>query len=102
MPAWGWDWAYAAPLLPPWWPTSPAPLVGETYGIFNTARMSGVVIGPIVAGLAADMQGIKGALYAFTLIALTVTLIAVAIRGRRRTLKEDPESAPDEDGIGQG
>jgi DHA1 family multidrug resistance protein-like MFS transporter len=63
---------------------------GETYGIFNTARMSGVVIGPIVAGLAADMQGIKGALYAFTLIALTVTLIAVAIRER----EEDPEGGP--------
>ncbi len=70
---------------------------GETYGIFNTARMSGVVIGPIVAGLAADMQGIKGALYAFTLIALAVTLAAVAIREQ----EEDPESAPDEDGIGQ-
>jgi hypothetical protein len=52
--------------------------------------MSGVVIGPIVAGLAADMQGIKGALYAFTLIALTVTLIAVAIRER----EEDPEGGP--------
>ncbi len=53
---------------------------GETYGIFNTARMSGVVVGPIVAGLAADIQGIDGALYAFTLIALAVTLGAVAIR----------------------
>lgn len=53
---------------------------GEIYGIFNTARMSGVVVGPIVAGLAADMQGIDGALYAFTLIALAVTLGAAAIR----------------------
>ncbi len=53
---------------------------GETYGIFNTARMSGVVVGPIVAGLAADMEGIEGALYAFTLIALVVTIGAVAIR----------------------
>jgi len=53
---------------------------GEIYGIFNTARMSGVVVGPIVAGIAADMQGIEGALYAFTLIALAVTLGAFAIR----------------------
>ena len=53
---------------------------GEIYGIFNTARMSGVVVGPIIAGLAADMQGIDGALYAFTLIALAVTMGAFAIR----------------------
>jgi len=39
-----------------------------------------VVVGPIVAGLAADLQGIEGALYAFTLIALAVTLVAFAIR----------------------
>jgi len=53
---------------------------GEIYGIFNTARMSGVVVGPIVAGLAADMQGIDGALYAFTLIALAVTVGAIAVQ----------------------
>lgn len=65
---------------------------GEIYGIFNTARMSGVVVGPIVAGLAADMQGIDGALYAFTLIALVVTLGATAIKEARVDPSCDIES----------
>ena len=38
---------------------------GEIFGIFNTARMSGVVIGPLIAGLTADLYGVEGAIYAF-------------------------------------
>jgi DHA1 family multidrug resistance protein-like MFS transporter len=53
---------------------------GEIFGIFNTARMMGVVIGPLVAGLTADMYGINGAIVAFTAIALVITLNAAFLR----------------------
>jgi len=55
--------------------------------------MSGVVVGPIMAGLAADMQGIDGALYAFTLIALAITLGAVAIREAKEDSVNSREDA---------
>ncbi len=53
---------------------------GEIYGIFNTARMSGVVVGPIVAGATADLHGVSGAIYAFTLIAMAITLGTLIVR----------------------
>ncbi len=53
---------------------------GEVYGIFNTARMSGVVIGPLIAGLTADLHGVKGSVYAFTLLAVAITLVALFVR----------------------
>jgi DHA1 family multidrug resistance protein-like MFS transporter len=53
---------------------------GEVYGIFNTARMAGVVIGPLIAGFAADMHGINGAVYAFIALAIAITLTSLAIR----------------------
>jgi len=53
---------------------------GEIFGIFNTARMAGVVIGPLVAGLSADAQGISGTLAVFLGIALTVTAASFLIR----------------------
>ena len=53
---------------------------GEVYGIFNTARMAGVVIGPLIAGFTADMHGINGAVYAFILLAAAITLASLAIR----------------------
>ncbi len=53
---------------------------GEIFGIFNTARMTGVVIGPLIAGLTADMYGVNGAIMAFTAIALMITANALLVR----------------------
>jgi multidrug resistance protein len=53
---------------------------GEVYGIFNTARMSGVVIGPLIAGLTADLHGVDGCIYVFTLLAITITLVTLFVR----------------------
>ena len=53
---------------------------GEVYGIFNTARMAGVVIGPLIAGFTADMHGINGAVYAFIVLAAAITLASLAIK----------------------
>ncbi len=59
--------------------TSPARR-GEVYGIFNTARMAGVVIGPLIAGFAADLEGVGGAVYAFIILAAAITLESLIIR----------------------
>ena len=53
---------------------------GEVYGIFNTARMSGVVIGPLIAGLTADLHGVDGCIYVFTLLAIAITLVTLFVR----------------------
>jgi MFS family permease len=53
---------------------------GEIFGIFNTARMAGVVIGPLIAGLTADMYGITGSIVAFTAIAVLITLNTMLVR----------------------
>ena len=53
---------------------------GEVYGIFNTARMSGVVIGPLIAGFAADLHGVNGAVYVFTMLAIAITMGALVVR----------------------
>lgn len=52
---------------------------GEVYGVFNTARMSGVVIGPLIAGFTADLHGIDGVISAFTVLALAITLGTLVI-----------------------
>mgnify|MGYP000852399673 CR=1 FL=1 len=53
---------------------------GEVYGIFNTARMSGVVIGPLIAGLTADLHGVGGSVRAFALLAIAITLLTLFVR----------------------
>ena len=53
---------------------------GEVYGIFNTARMAGVVTGPLIAGLTADLHGVDGAVYAFTILAIAITLGTLIVR----------------------
>lgn len=53
---------------------------GEIFGIFNTARMSGVVIGPMVAGVCTDAQGLGGALLAFILISAGITATTLTLR----------------------
>jgi DHA1 family multidrug resistance protein-like MFS transporter len=53
---------------------------GEIFGIFNTSRMSGVVVGPLVAGLTADAYGVNGALAIFVVIAAAVTLLTLTVR----------------------
>ncbi len=53
---------------------------GEIFGIFNTSRMSGVVVGPLVAGLTADVYGVTGALTVFVVIAAAVTMLTLAVR----------------------
>jgi len=58
---------------------------GEVYGIFNTARMSGVVIGPLIAGLTADLHGVDGTISAFTLLAITITLGTLFVRESNKT-----------------
>jgi DHA1 family multidrug resistance protein-like MFS transporter len=56
---------------------------GEIYGIFNTARMSGVVVGPLIAGSTADLQGVDGAIIAFTILAAAIVLGTLTIRDSR-------------------
>lgn len=53
---------------------------GEIFGIFNTSRMTGVVIGPLIAGLTADLYGVTGAITVFTAIAVLITLNALLVR----------------------
>jgi len=60
--------------------TTSAARRGEVYGIFNTARMAGVVIGPLIAGFAADIEGVGGAVYAFIILAVVITLESLIIR----------------------
>jgi MFS family permease len=56
---------------------------GEIFGIFNTARMSGVVIGPLIAGLTADLYGVNGAIYVFVGISAIITVGALILREPR-------------------
>lgn len=56
---------------------------GESFGIFNTARMSGVVVGPLIAGLVADLYGVNGAIYAFTGISAAITIGTMVVREPR-------------------
>jgi MFS family permease len=67
---------------------------GEIFGIFNTARMAGVVIGPLVAGLTADAYGIGGTLAAFEVIAVAVTLSTLMARDPLQAFRIAPPSAP--------
>lgn len=53
---------------------------GETYGIFNTSRMIGVVVGPLIAGMTTDMYGINGTITSFTAIAIAITSATLFIR----------------------
>lgn len=53
---------------------------GEIFGIFNTARMMGVVIGPLVAGLTAEFFGIPGSIFSFVVIALIITIVTLFVR----------------------
>jgi hypothetical protein len=57
-------------------------------GIFNTSRMSGVMVGPLVAGLTADAYGVSGVIVAFVAIAAAVTLLTLAVREPRRACVE--------------
>jgi DHA1 family multidrug resistance protein-like MFS transporter len=56
---------------------------GEIFGIFNTSRMSGVVIGPMIAGLVADLYGVNGSIFAFTGISAAITLGSLIVREPR-------------------
>jgi len=58
---------------------------GEVYGIFNTARMSGVVIGPLIAGLSSDLHGVYCTISAFTLLAIAITLGTLFVRESNKT-----------------
>jgi MFS family permease len=60
---------------------------GEIFGVFNTSRMAGVVIGPLIAGVFADAYGIDGSLAAFIVIGTLVTLSTLAIRETSNTPK---------------
>jgi len=53
---------------------------GEIFGLFNTSRMMGVVIGPLIAGIIADTYGVNGAIEAFTVIAAIITLGTSSVR----------------------
>jgi DHA1 family multidrug resistance protein-like MFS transporter len=56
---------------------------GEIFGLFNTARMSGVVVGPLIAGLTADLYGVNGAILAFTGISLAITMGTFVVKEPR-------------------
>ena len=58
---------------------------GEVYGIFNTARMAGVVMGPMIAGMTADLHGVNGAIYAFTTLAIVITFATLIVRESNET-----------------
>jgi DHA1 family multidrug resistance protein-like MFS transporter len=53
---------------------------GEIFGIFNTSRMLGVVIGPIIAGLTADLGGLEGAITAFLAVSLMISAMTLSLR----------------------
>lgn len=53
---------------------------GEIFGLFNTARMAGVVIGPLFAGLTADIYGLAGTVVVFSALALAVALSTLLVR----------------------
>jgi MFS family permease len=53
---------------------------GEIFGLFNTARMAGVVIGPLSAGVFADMYGLGGTVVVFSVLALAVALSTLLVR----------------------
>ncbi|MCQ8903403.1 MAG: MFS transporter [Methanothrix sp.] len=53
---------------------------GEIFGIFNTSRMLGVVIGPIIAGLTADLSGLAGALTAFMAVTLMISALTLSLQ----------------------
>lgn len=53
---------------------------GEIFGLFNTSRMMGVVIGPLIAGIIADSYGVNGAIGAFTVVAALITLATSTVR----------------------
>ncbi|ABK14293.1 MAG: MFS transporter [Methanothrix sp.] len=53
---------------------------GEIFGIFNTSRMLGVVIGPIIAGLTADLGGLAGAITAFLAVSLLISAMTLSLR----------------------
>jgi hypothetical protein len=50
--------------------------------------MSGVVVGPLVAGLTADAYGVNGALAIFVAIAAAVTLLTLVVREPRQACAE--------------
>lgn len=62
---------------------------GEIFGIFNTARMSGVVVGPLIAGLTADTYGVSCTVSAFAAIAIAVTLFTFVVKEPMRARNED-------------
>jgi MFS transporter, DHA1 family, multidrug resistance protein len=53
---------------------------GEIFGIFNTARMLGIVVGPLIAGSMADVYGVYGAIAAFTLLSGTIAISTLGIK----------------------
>jgi len=53
---------------------------GEIFGLFNTARMAGVVIGPLFAGLFADTYGLASTVVVFSALALAVALSTLLVR----------------------
>jgi len=53
---------------------------GEIFGVFNTFRMGGAVLGALVAGLTADVYGIDGSIVAFLIIAALIAAGSAAIR----------------------
>lgn len=53
---------------------------GEILGIFNTARMSGVVVGPLVTGFTADLYGVNGSLLAFAGISAAIPIGTLVVR----------------------
>lgn len=59
---------------------------GEVYGIFNTSRMAGVVAGPLLAGVAADMHGVGGAVAVFAVLAAVITLAALLVKDSGETM----------------
>lgn len=61
---------------------------GEIFGIFNTARILGMVIGPLIAGVSADAYGIEGSLSIFMFIGIVVTLGTLMVRDPGRTKTE--------------
>ena len=58
---------------------------GEIFGVFNTFRMGGAVLGALVAGLTADVYGIGGSIVAFLIIAALITVGSAAIRDPRNS-----------------
>jgi MFS transporter, DHA1 family, multidrug resistance protein len=61
---------------------TPAERRGEAFGLYGAAQMAGLLLGPAIGGIGAEVFGGIGFVFAFCALATVVAAIAVALRVR--------------------